>query len=569
MDADSPDRRLTIRSSSAFGSRVFALTGSLAGCHASIPPILLVLLALIAFRGVPAGYFTDNDTFALIDSARIDSIGDIGRILSEPVMNVTGAEAISRWFRPVFTLSFSVDYLLHGLNPSGYGWTNLLLHGSVALLLYRFARIWLRKETVAIPGLAAILFLLHPLSMETVPATARRHDMLMTLFLLLTLISWLESEGPSRHRGIWKALSLVFSVLALGSKECAVLLIPVLFALFLSLRSDGERFPVRKALANIWPYLAIAVAFLIYRSRVLSMYSGQALGGYAHRPYGMASTLASGGLEGGLIAAGSMIRRYVSHLLYLRAPAGFFFPPDREAIANAGALLALALGGASIVVFRNEVLRSEHGRRMAFLGIWLALPLLLCLVMDYFSLRNLYFSLIPLSLALGFTLSRGWRSLGKSPPRRREDSILNDPNDIARIGWTLSMVCSVSIFAFSPLFHDYGEWRASGEAAQLFFSRLEDVLEDVPEGSELHFHRFPGRIRSFRRERPPAVSGTALVDYSVQSWLNLNHPELNLRVQLDSSVDLESPPCEFVLDVSSSMEKRVDIRVIPKGSECL
>src|SRR3982751_3642710 len=44
------------------------------------------------------------------------------------------------FYRPLVTLTFAVDYALHGHRPRPYGFTNLLLYGacvtSVSLLLY-------------------------------------------------------------------------------------------------------------------------------------------------------------------------------------------------------------------------------------------------------------------------------------------------------------------------------------------------------------------------------------------------------------------------------------------------
>jgi hypothetical protein len=96
-------------------------------------------------------------------------------------------------YQPLSWLTFAIDYLIWGMNPVGYHLTNLVLHGANAVFFYFLAR---RLLYAAVPqarvvdswrlrvsaGLAALLFAVHPLRVESVAWATERRDMLSALF---------------------------------------------------------------------------------------------------------------------------------------------------------------------------------------------------------------------------------------------------------------------------------------------------------------------------------------------------------------------------------------------------
>ena len=81
-----------------------------------------------------------------------------------------------------------------GMNPEGYRVTNLLLHLVDCLL------IWLLLARLAIPGafLAALLFAVHPVNVETVVWIVQRKELVATLFLGLSILWYLQSDEEAR-----------------------------------------------------------------------------------------------------------------------------------------------------------------------------------------------------------------------------------------------------------------------------------------------------------------------------------------------------------------------------------
>ena len=93
----------------------------------------------------------------------------------------------------VFT-TFWVEYHLWGLNPRGYHLLNILLHAANAVLVAKVL------QQLRVPGawLAAFLFALHPVHVESVAWVTERKNALSAFFYLLSLrqfLSWFGFPG--------------------------------------------------------------------------------------------------------------------------------------------------------------------------------------------------------------------------------------------------------------------------------------------------------------------------------------------------------------------------------------
>ena len=107
---------------------------------------------------------------------------------------------------------------LWGLNPAGYHWVNILLHAANALLVWRLLR------RLSVPGawLAAAIFALHPVQVESVAWVTELKNVLSLFFFLLAVLAWVEFV-EDRPKPLWRfyALALMFYALALFSKTTA------------------------------------------------------------------------------------------------------------------------------------------------------------------------------------------------------------------------------------------------------------------------------------------------------------------------------------------------------------
>jgi tetratricopeptide (TPR) repeat protein len=133
--------------------------------------------------------------------------------------------------RPVTYLTFYLNYLLDGMQTRGFRAVNIAIHLLNALLVFHLLTRLLRHSAKRgaltvfsvnfIALAAALLFLVHPLQIESVTYIVQRFTSLGTLFYLLTVLSYLKAneqeERPTAPH--WRGLSLACFVVGLFSKE--------------------------------------------------------------------------------------------------------------------------------------------------------------------------------------------------------------------------------------------------------------------------------------------------------------------------------------------------------------
>jgi tetratricopeptide (TPR) repeat protein len=181
---------------------------------------------------------------------------------------------------PVTNTTFWIEWRLWGMNSSGAHVTNLILHVIESLL------IWIILRRLSIPGafLAAVIFALHPVNVESVAWIAQRKNLMAMLFFLLSILWYLKDLHSSRHtpcavpaHGVcglltcrWYWLSFSAFVLAMLSKGSVVVLPVLLLGIVWFLRPMGT-VPIflptkmglsasfRRDLLRTAPFFAIAV----------------------------------------------------------------------------------------------------------------------------------------------------------------------------------------------------------------------------------------------------------------------------------------------------------------------
>lgn len=213
--------------------------------HLGVLAGLLVLLALIAYLpALHGGFIWDDDLYVTQNSMLTDKDG-----LHEIWFS---AHTQSQYFPLVYT-TFRFERELWGLNPFGFHVVNVLLHGLNAVL------VWIVLRRLLAPGawLAAAIFALHPVEVETVAWVAELKSIESLFFYLLALLAWMEfTEHTGRPRWYYYALALVSFLLALLAKTTACTL-PAAMVLVLWLR--GQRFDWLR-LVQLLPFLAIGLA---------------------------------------------------------------------------------------------------------------------------------------------------------------------------------------------------------------------------------------------------------------------------------------------------------------------
>lgn len=133
--------------------------------------LLLVLTCCVYLPTLSAGFIWDDDDYVTKNST-LRSVSGLWRIWTE-------LGAVPQYY-PVTHTTFWVEYQLWGLWPVGYHLDNVLLHACGAILMWRVL------SALQLPGswLAAAIFAVHPVHVESVAWVTERKNVLSGVFYL-------------------------------------------------------------------------------------------------------------------------------------------------------------------------------------------------------------------------------------------------------------------------------------------------------------------------------------------------------------------------------------------------
>ncbi len=174
---------------------------------------------------------------------------------------------------PLTWLTLGVDHAIWGMRPLGYHLTSVAFHMATALAVCALAR---RLLGLACPdasagslragsAIAALLFAVHPLRVESVAWVTERRDVVSGLFYVSALVAYLKAvaAGTAGSDRRWHRVALVLYLAALLSKSIAVTLpaVLVVFDVYPLRRLGGARGWLRR---EVWlekvPYALLAMA---------------------------------------------------------------------------------------------------------------------------------------------------------------------------------------------------------------------------------------------------------------------------------------------------------------------
>lgn len=208
--------------------------------------ILLIVITAITFSPALKNGFTLWD-----DNIYITENPLIKNISFENIKNIFSDYTLGN-YHPLTLLSFSIEYYFFGANPRAYHSTNIVLHIMNCILVFFLILIISRRISVSL--LAALLFGLHPLRVESVAWISDRKDLLYAFFFLLSIICYLFYHRKNRLK--YFIFSLIAFALSLLCKAMAVTLpiLLVIFDYFLKRKFD------RKLFFEKIPFFVMAIA---------------------------------------------------------------------------------------------------------------------------------------------------------------------------------------------------------------------------------------------------------------------------------------------------------------------
>ncbi|HEX2876619.1 MAG TPA: hypothetical protein VHP33_35455 [Polyangiaceae bacterium] len=236
----------------------------------AFPALEVALLAFICFLPSLAMGFVYDDVILLRDNRYVHSLQYLGRAfthffweLSEGTQN----DSDLNYYRPLVTVSYLFDWFAAQGKPWFSHLGNVLAHAAATYLAVLQLKRWTRHQAVAVLG--GLLFALHPSRTESVVWVAGRTDVMMALFMLLSLeLSYRAAR--SERRGLrLLCLALTCFVLALLCKESAASLPLLLYVDYAQSTSEPEK---RRFKLGIWAHAALAAVYVLLRTLIFPVW---------------------------------------------------------------------------------------------------------------------------------------------------------------------------------------------------------------------------------------------------------------------------------------------------------
>lgn len=228
-----------------------------------VPAILLVLITFALFIQVAHHPFTNYD-----DGEYVQQNTQIQHGITLSMLHWAFTSVDHANWHPITWISHAVDWQLFGPSPGGHHVMSLLLHIATVVLLFLFLT---EMTGSTIRSLAvALLFAIHPVSVESVAWIAERKNVLCALFFMAALLAY-NRYARRPHPWSYLVVGVLFG-LSLASKAMAVTFPFVLLLLdFWPLQrikswtnpsrdSDIPQFEFSRLILEKLPFLALSVA---------------------------------------------------------------------------------------------------------------------------------------------------------------------------------------------------------------------------------------------------------------------------------------------------------------------
>src|SRR5258705_1290342 len=197
-----------------------------------------VLILFLYWRSFTSPFVYD-DLDQVVNNPNLSSWSAFAqRFLLHPVALTTSFLGYAgSTYRPLFWLSLFIDRAIWGLDASGFHATNVVLHlvnGNLGFALLR------RLKMPVLPAAAVcLLWLSLPINTEVVAWGSGRSYALCSLFILICLLSALNSIRQGRF--MWRLACFAAAACAVLSHELGIVILPLLLLLLFNTEQQRSR----------------------------------------------------------------------------------------------------------------------------------------------------------------------------------------------------------------------------------------------------------------------------------------------------------------------------------------
>ena len=167
-------------------------------------------------------------------------------------------DEVTLFWRPLIDLYFYV-FRVFGIDPAPYHVANVWLHGAVGALAVLF--IWRVTGSLFSGALTGLWFVVAPTYGFAVSWISQVSELAGAAFILCALISYHAYLTADRPRLLYYSGTVLFTILALLSKETTIILLVLLPALALAISADERRRSMREILWGVAPLALLSAAF--------------------------------------------------------------------------------------------------------------------------------------------------------------------------------------------------------------------------------------------------------------------------------------------------------------------
>jgi protein O-mannosyl-transferase len=225
---------------------------------------LLVGIFAMAVHGGSLGHgFALDDGPEVVDNAHIRSLAGAPQVFTTASWAGAG-DAQVPMYRPLTTLTYSIDYAIHGLEPLGYHLVNVLLDAAVCILVLFLGL----RAGLPLPGAlaGALLFAALPVHVEAVANVAGRKDLLVALFAIGAVLC----HGRAMRQGGGAMLAApILVTAALFSKESGLVVVGLIASYDLAFGRPAWSRHRRRAIGLFATYAVLTLLFVAARHAVL------------------------------------------------------------------------------------------------------------------------------------------------------------------------------------------------------------------------------------------------------------------------------------------------------------
>lgn len=203
--------------------------------------LVLCVFILAVYSSSLKNNFVLDDEFLIVKSPLIKAPKLLTQIFNTGLYDYSDSGAknmpYDKMYRPLQLLSYAIDYKIWGLNPSGFHLTNIIIHVLNSILIY-FLFSLVSDNLIA--KITSIIFAVHPINVSVVSYISGRADLLVSFFMLLSMVSFFKFIKYNLKK--YYAVSLVLATLALFCRENSLILFLFILSILFIAKTKSNNF---------------------------------------------------------------------------------------------------------------------------------------------------------------------------------------------------------------------------------------------------------------------------------------------------------------------------------------